>query len=247
MTGSLHPGVIDLCRDRQRGATALLQDFMEIVDDLNVAELDANLQALQQAFPVMACWYFLKRRFLQDKIAVNELRTELGQARQEAIREAQHNLVGIKTLLTISHSSLLVETLITLATGERPAVIVGKGLPAGEGNHMHENLLAAGLDVELVEDWELVDRVPHVDLVMTGADVVSGDGFVNKQGTGELTVAAWQTGVPFRIVAEAFKYIPDWQASPSAYYQRAPQGHRQKVFEWVAGTIKAGLWEPGDQ
>jgi len=246
VTGSLPSEIERLCSDRLRGSSALLVDFLKQVEKLGPDQLRSSLKALQQAFPVMAVWYFLEQRLLTDELNLAELKSELSTARESALAMASQSLAGVEKLLTISNSSLVTEALTSLPSDQRPAVIIGKGRPAEEGVQMSRLLNQAGFQVDLVEDWELLDRVRDVDLVMTGADVVSNTGFVNKQGTGELVTAAWASQVPFVVVAEAFKHIPDWHAPESAYYQPGTEAavHKQKIFEWIPGLIVDGVVNP---
>jgi translation initiation factor 2B subunit (eIF-2B alpha/beta/delta family) len=81
--------------------------------------------------------------------------------------------------------------------------------PGGEGRELAENLRAAGIAADVVDDTDAEHAVGTVDLVLIGADTVFRDGsLVNKIGTAGLARAADEAGVPVIVACEVIKVTP---------------------------------------
>lgn len=81
--------------------------------------------------------------------------------------------------------------------------------PVGEGRAFVDDLRAAGLDAELIEDDVAPGRVPDATILLIGADTVFRDGTIcNKVGTIPLAKAALEAGVPTVVAAEVIKVAP---------------------------------------
>jgi translation initiation factor 2B subunit (eIF-2B alpha/beta/delta family) len=81
--------------------------------------------------------------------------------------------------------------------------------PVGEGRELAENLRAAGLTVDVVDDPDAEHAVETVDLLLLGADTVFHDGsLVNKIGTTGLARAARKAGIPVIVACEVIKLTP---------------------------------------
>jgi translation initiation factor 2B subunit (eIF-2B alpha/beta/delta family) len=88
-------------------------------------------------------------------------------------------------------------------------VICTVSAPYEEGRAFSEDLRAAGLTVELVEDEHAVDALGGVSLLLVGADTVFRDGALcNKVGTCRLAEAAAGEGVPTVVACEVIKLAP---------------------------------------
>ncbi len=110
------------------------------------------------------------------------------------------------TVLTHSASGTVREA---LQQTEPAKVICTVSEPVGEGRQFTEDLRAAGLDVELVEDADAPSRVAEASVVLIGADTVFRDGTIcNKVGTIPLAKAAADAGVPTVVAAEVIKLAP---------------------------------------
>lgn len=81
--------------------------------------------------------------------------------------------------------------------------------PNEEGRAFAEELRAAGLNVDLVEDEDAVDSVENATLLLLGADTVFRDGaVVNKIGTRQLVERAAEVGIPAVVAVEVIKLAP---------------------------------------
>jgi ribose 1,5-bisphosphate isomerase len=118
--------------------------------------------------------------------------------------------------------------------------------PFEEGRALAEELSAAGLHVELVEDERAAEAVAGASVLLIGADTVYRDGTVcNKTGTRPLAEAAAAVGVPTIVACEVIKLAPVEAADAPD-----PAGDRglfdltpPHLVEWVVteeGEVRAG-------
>jgi translation initiation factor 2B subunit (eIF-2B alpha/beta/delta family) len=109
-------------------------------------------------------------------------------------------------VLTHSASATVREALVHTPP-ER--VICTVSSPQGEGRDFAEDLRAAGLDVELVEDEDALAELQWASLLLVGADTVFRCGTVcNKVGTRGLAEAAATENVPAIVACEVIKLAP---------------------------------------
>jgi translation initiation factor eIF-2B subunit delta len=81
--------------------------------------------------------------------------------------------------------------------------------PNEEGRDLAEELRAAGLDVELVDDDEAGAALAACSLLLVGADTVFRDGTLcNKTGTRRLAERAREESVPVVVASEVLKLAP---------------------------------------
>jgi ribose 1,5-bisphosphate isomerase len=109
-------------------------------------------------------------------------------------------------VLTHSASATVREALLHTPPEQ---VVCTVSAPYEEGRVFAEDLRAAGLDVELVEDAQAADALARVSMLLVGADTVYRDGAVcNKVGTCRLAEAAAEEGVPMIVACEVIKLAP---------------------------------------
>jgi len=242
VTPGLPTEIAELCQDRSLGSSALLSRFLALLPELDASQAESALTELQTAFPVMAVWVFLQRRLATGDLsrqAVADLEAEIRTARRKTLDLAVEQLARYDRLLTISRSSLVEAALVEWAAGREGKVLVGEGLPAGEGRALAGVLAQKGLSTKVVPDWELVDQVSSTDAVVLGADWVMPDWFINKTGSSALVRAARGAGKQVIVLAEAFKATTEQPFNERACYQ-IEQISREirimRVFEWIPLT-----------
>jgi translation initiation factor 2B subunit (eIF-2B alpha/beta/delta family) len=109
-------------------------------------------------------------------------------------------------VLTHSASATVREALVHTPPEQ---VVCTVSAPYEEGRAFSEDLRAAGLAVELVEDDAAIAALAGVSLLLVGADTVFRDGALcNKVGTCRLAEAAAQEGVPTVVACEVIKLAP---------------------------------------
>jgi translation initiation factor 2B subunit (eIF-2B alpha/beta/delta family) len=98
--------------------------------------------------------------------------------------------------------------------GRRFRVVCAEGRPACEGRTLAAELAAGGLQVTLMIDALAIAMAPASDLVLVGADHLSGNGLVNKVGTLGLALAAASRGVPVYTLCGSEKFLPPGYVPP---------------------------------
>ncbi len=113
-------------------------------------------------------------------------------------------------VLVHCHSSSVVGILKrAFDTGRLASVICTETRPRYQGRITARELSEYGIDTTLVVDSAAAVFIPHVDMVLVGADAVSATGdLVNKIGTRGIAQIAFDCGVPFYSAAEIYKFEP---------------------------------------
>jgi translation initiation factor eIF-2B subunit delta len=143
------------------------------------------------------------------------------QLRQHALRVAEGalGLIGEgSTVVTISYSSTVQHALChAQRAGRRLEVVCAESLPGREGCATADKLTNCGVPTTLLADAEAIAAVARANLVLVGADMLTGRGLVNKAGTRALAIAAQQAGKPFYTLCGSEKFLPpDFHASYAA-------------------------------
>ena len=143
------------------------------------------------------------RRLVSDEAeAVVDARRRAG--RSIAI-QLQDRIRG-GTIVTHSASATVREALLY---GGPDRVVCTVSHPGEEGRRFAEELRAAGLDVDLIEDPQGPAALESASLFLVGADTVFRGGTVcNKIGTHDLAQAASDEGVPTVVACEVIKLAP---------------------------------------
>lgn len=222
-------------------------------------------EALSAVRPSMAPLVTLTHRF---RDALNEIETDdteeflssaadcaetlIHQSRtagKTAARKAA-NLIGPRRhVLTISDSSTVRATLEDLAPDA--TVTVAEARPLCEGASLAERLADAGVGCTLITDAQMAVAARDADCALIGADTILPDGSaINKAGSHLLALAAREAGIPFYVVAESFKRLPDGHALPVMEEMAASElgypedtGYRVRniYFEAVPATLISEL------
>ncbi|WP_322800376.1 hypothetical protein [Thermoflexus sp.] len=255
--------------DRTSGAMALAVRAARIVEEwARIAPVDrvedfrsaleGLLHTLIQAHPDMAPPRHLAeaaRQAIREASRLPAARADLISALQKfrrrlevheraAARHAAALLRSARTILTHSRSGLVARALaFTAEKGRYLQVICPVAEPGGEGRRMSEEVAAMGHTAILLPDLAAMGWLPHVDLVMVGADAWDEDGIVNKVGTLALAVLARAFRRPFFVVAISEKRWPAGIGPHPARAQRFPPltGEETPWFEFVPRSYLTGL------
>ncbi|HXF68245.1 MAG TPA: hypothetical protein VNK89_00420 [Thermoflexus sp.] len=254
--------------DRSSGAMALADQAAAILERWAqsypegqltsfLTELEGLLQAVREAHPDMAPLLHLietARQAVRGASAIEAARAALVAAIQAfqrrlkaheraAARHAASLLRSARVILTHSRSGTVARTLALAAQrGRRLQVVCSIAEPGGEGRQMSEEVAAMGHTAVLLPDFAAAHWIPHVDLVLVGADAWDEEGIVNKIGTLALAVMARAFQRPFFVVAISEKRWPPW-AGPHHARQGPPSlpGGEIPWFEFVPRTYITGL------
>ena len=227
-----------LAANRDLGSSALLAEFIHLIQTADMNRIEPALLLMQAAFPVMAVWHFTEAFFYEHGLTrdtVADLTRIVRGGKRQVIARALEPLKQYRTFLTFSRSSIVEATLIKL--NERvDRVICAKSLPASEGLALAQRLRGARISVLCVPDIELVNHVRDVDCVVLGADWLRKDDFINKFGTKMLVEQACTSGIPVYVLAEHFKMVNDQHPAEKAFCQEWVQGGKKTqipIFEVV--------------
>jgi ribose 1,5-bisphosphate isomerase len=245
--------VARLAADRTSGASELLVQVTQILTDAldQRADLWGLGRELVRAQPAMAPLWNLVGQALASTGNAAPFRHYLAQIARapRALARQAANLLLIETgsgplrIVTISFSGTVLLTVQEIASRRPVEVACAEGHPALEGRRMAHGLTTAGIPVTYYADPALGQALDGADAVITGADAVSPDWFINKSGTGMLAAAAAQQGVPFYVCATRDKLVSRALAArltirdepPSEVWPSAPPGVtvRNRYFERI--------------
>ena len=97
---------------------------------------------------------------------------------------------SVVRIVTISFSATVMRVLEPLAERQPLEVSCADGQPGMEGRRLAERLASAGVEVIHYPDAGLGHALTGATAVLTGADAVTPDWFLNKSGTRMLAAAA---------------------------------------------------------
>lgn len=132
----------------------------------------------------------------------------LGQCRQKIANIATSFITDGCTILTHSHSRVVLYSLLQAAKANRRfQVFVTEAMPNKSGYITQKILNEAGIPCTIILDSAIGYIMEKVDLVMVGAEgVVESGGIINKIGTYTMAISALQMNKPFYALAESFKF-----------------------------------------
>jgi translation initiation factor 2B subunit (eIF-2B alpha/beta/delta family) len=211
----------DLLSDITRGSTALYQDALDIllllIAENDIYEIHKGCSALRDKFAVMGLFQNLYYRLIKinnlDEIQkiLLEYKQGMSQNIQSIKAHAQACIPKGSVILTISHSNLVQESIIT---GNRVDSVIEvyclKSGPANEGINLFKNLIINNVAANIIEDSLNGDIPSKISLIMSGCDLITEKFFINKKGTANIAKMAINTGIPLWIVTEKSRFISDF-------------------------------------
>jgi translation initiation factor 2B subunit (eIF-2B alpha/beta/delta family) len=83
----------------------------------------------------------------------------------------------------------------------------------------------------VIPDATVYSVLAGVDVIIVGADAISGDMVINKVGTAVVALAARERGVPAWVLCSSTKFArPDWKPKLGHLFEATPRG-------WFTGLI----------
>jgi ribose 1,5-bisphosphate isomerase len=115
------------------------------------------------------------------------------------------------TLLTHCNSMAALSIIKTAyQSGKEINVIATESRPRRQGILTIGMLEEIGVPTELIVDSAVRSVINEVDLVVVGADVITANGsLVNKIGTAQIALCAYESRTRFMVAAETYKFSPD--------------------------------------
>ncbi len=209
--------VASIARDDVSGATDLtLRAADLLLRALAAGSADPVVEGLLAAKPMMAPLLNLaclaRGRPATAAARVQTFRDGLARAPSGAAREAVRFLEGSGTgpwtVLTLSASRVVEETLWALAErGAVTSVVVAESRPRLEGKALAARLQGRVPGVAVTHDAALPGLCTPASLVLLGADAVLPDAVVNKSGSMALCLAAREARARHLVVTTSHKVL----------------------------------------
>jgi translation initiation factor eIF-2B subunit delta len=194
-----------------------MDEVVRILTDAGrlASHLDAVAIALCQAQPTMASVWNAALEALvsrQDPGRFERFVQRLSRSSSVLTRIAVDFLTmerssGPLRLVTLSFSGTVARTIEELAKHGNVQIACAESRPALEGRRLAARLAAGGASVTLLTDAAIEAALDDADAVLTGADAMAPDWFVNKSGTRMLAAAAGEQGVPVYVLATRDKFV----------------------------------------
>ena len=133
-------------------------------------------------------------------------------------------------ILTISYSSVVKDILLTANRVKRKfTVYCSESGPLNEGTQFAEDLTSAGIQCVLIKDAAIMRTLPEMNLVITGADRISTENYINKIGTHMLALGAASYKVPFYVAAETDKILKETEFAVRFYPENPKEVYSGKT------------------
>lgn len=208
--------VDEIASDRRSGALPLALEALgaykllrDDASDEDVEDLDRQLQAAQPWMAAVGNASSLARILALEHEwgKIDHLRAALAHARHLVAEKAAGELAGCRTVMTLSYSTDVLETLQALSKrGSGFQVYVCESRPLSEGVQLAKDFVKGGVRATVVVDAAGPGLVRECDAVLSGTDSLLRDGeLVNKIGTFALALACERFGTPFHALLELIK------------------------------------------
>jgi translation initiation factor 2B subunit (eIF-2B alpha/beta/delta family) len=189
------------------------------------------------------------------------LRQAVADTTKEFKRQLRHHAVCVaegvlgliaegSTIVTCSHSTTVQHALLhAQRAGRRFVVICAEACSTDEERQFANTLADHGVPVSFVADAAAIRAVQTAQLVLTGADLLSSAGLVNKAGTYALALAAKSAEVPFYTLCSSQKFLPPGYhmpnqraGSPYEVWTKPPSGDGpHRAFESIPLALISGI------
>ncbi len=194
---------LNLISNRTLSASQIAEALVALSSHLPRKELHllaGKAFGLRPAMPILGNVLMLVYELGPDRV-MNLLK----EATKRAVSNALERFGSTNSAITISNSSLVREFLLKA----RPKKVVAlKSEPGGEGVDLVKLLRRNGIDATVAEDSACYYACSKVELVLTGADALYEDGFLNKVGTRLLALCAKELDKEFLVLSTTLKFDP---------------------------------------
>ena len=269
MRPELQNRIDGLARDRESGASEILQEALAILRDAAADPSDVAdvAHALCLAQPSMGSMWNAARAALAGRESLTRFCARVARAPAAVHRFARElfNTVPLDRplrVVTISYSRTVLDVLVAVAGTRAVHVTCSEGRPALEGRTLATRLAESGAGVAMFADAAIGHALSDADAAVVGADAVAPEFFVNKSGTRMLAAAATLQGVPLYVLASRDKFVNRetaarlqlregpaaevWDAAPPRIQVRNPY-FEATPLDLVAGIVTdVGVLGPAD-
>jgi len=132
------------------------------------------------------------------------------EAKEKMIEVGARRIEDGDVVLTHCHSSGVTGTIIRAKEQNKDfKVIQTETRPKYQGRKTARELVEAGVDTTMIVDSAARHYMKEIDFVLVGSDAITSEGnVINKIGTSQVALAAWEARVPFYVVSTLFKFDP---------------------------------------
>ena len=165
---------------------------------------------------------------------VSEIETEIldifNKASKNMIEVGARRIQNGDTILTHCHSSGVTGTLIKAKEqGKIFKVIQTETRPKYQGRITANELVKEGIDTTMIVDSATRHYMKEADLVLLGSDAITSEGnVINKIGSSQVALAAWEARIPFYIVSSLLKFDP---VTISGVYETIEERHTDEIWD----------------
>lgn len=202
-------------KDTVSGSTEILKHTLELIERCtSLKDWYKFKEFLIKSYPSMAIILnFID--FVEKNIKTQNFK-EIAYAYRKLLKEEEDYvkrrslevLGNYRKILTYSRSSQVIQVLKTLKIwGGDFEVFISEARPSLEGVKTALELASSGIDVHLFTDIVLLNEIPRIDVVVTGADAIIDDYFVNKVGTKVILEEAQKYNKPALLIASRLKIL----------------------------------------
>ena len=223
--------LLQVINDKQSGSVAVLQQLIRAILGYLIREQDSKIdrKVIKDRLSLMkgSLGHFeVVKHFLTqlDELMVKiEKKEESGDALFDFVKDYDHTWKNAnsrvaemanehinfnnKSVLLHSNSSVVTSLFRNLSEkGIFTSVIQTESRPENEGRYQAEKIAALGHEVRFVVDAAAAFMMDKVDMMITGADQIHTDYFVNKIGTYAIALICREKNIPVYILADSRKF-----------------------------------------
>jgi len=202
-------------KDTVSGSTEILRDILEWVEKCPSLEdwykfKDFLITSYSSMAIILNFIDFVERSIKVQSFSeiVHAYRKLVKEEEDYIKRKSLEILRHYKKILTYSRSSQVLQVLNALRFhGSDFEIFISEARPSMEGVKTALELVSSGIKVHLFTDIVLLNKIPCVDVIVTGADAITGEYFVNKVGTKIILEEAKRRNKPAILIASRLKVL----------------------------------------
>jgi len=206
---------VSMKKDTVSGSTEILRDILEWVEKCPSLEdwykfKDFLITSYSSMAIILNFIDFVERSIKVQSFSeiVHAYRKLVKEEEDYIKRKSLEILRHYKKILTYSRSSQVLQVLNALRFhGSDFEIFISEARPSMEGVKTALELVSSGIKVHLFTDIVLLNKIPCVDVIMTGADAITGEYFVNKVGTKIILEEAKRRNKPAILIASRLKVL----------------------------------------
>lgn len=203
----------EIINDTQKGAAELMKDAAETILELDVSKgKEFMIKIVKKRYSMtplinLANVFFLSIENDENSTkAVENYMKDIEKSKNNTIRKMKSIIEkkGYDHVSTLSYSSTVISSLEDVRE-----MTVFESRPLNEGRKTAKILNSKGVDVNYWIDAGMMKGIKGCDAVISGADTISDEGFLNKLGSYPLVLAAKERDIPVHVVCDHSKILPN--------------------------------------